>query len=227
MRKTLCIAIAAFATTGAGAAYRCVDAKGITHIGDTPPPGCSSVMMYEVSPSGKVLRSIEPTLTPEQVKARQAEVEKRKESDKAAAEQKRKDLALLSTFSTEKEFDVARDRNIDPIKGRIASVQDRIKAVETRQKKIEEEMEFYKAGKSKAGKTREVPANLTDDLKRTQAEKSALVGTILGYEKEIEQVRTKFDTDKKRWMDLKGAGTAQKTSESPPQPAPKPAVKKN
>ena len=227
MKKTLCIAIAAFATTGAGAAYRCVDAKGITHVGDTPPPGCAAVMMYEVTPSGKVLRSIEPTLTPEQVKVRQAEAEKRKEADKAAAEQKRKDLALLSTFSSEKEFDVARDRNIDPIKGRIASVQDRIKAVEARQKKIEEEMEFYKAGKSKAGKSREVPANLTDDLKRTQAEKSALVGTILGYEKEIEQVRTKFDTDKKRWVDLKNAGTPQKTSESPPQPAPKPAVKKN
>ena len=199
--KRLLVLIAACWIPAAGAAYKCVDAKGITHIGDTPPPGCAEVMMYEITRSGKVLREIEPTLTPEQAKARAAELEKKKAADAVAAEQKRKDLALLSTFASEKEFDVARDRNIEPIRGRIATTQERIKAVEKRQKEIEDEMEFYKAGKSK--KSGGMPANLSDDLKRTQAEKAALVGSLAAFDKEIEQIRVKFDADKKRWAEIK------------------------
>jgi hypothetical protein len=197
------VLIAASWISAAGAAYKCTDAKGITHIGDTPPPGCKEVMMYEVTASGKVLREIEPTLTAEQAKARAAELEKKRAADAIAAEQKRKDLALLSTYANEKEFDVARDRNIEPLRGRIASTQERIKAAEERQKRIEGEMEFYKAGKSK--KASEMPANLTDDLKRAQAEKVTLQSTIVGYEKEIKEIEAKFDVDKKRWMDLKNA----------------------
>ena len=222
--KRLLIVMAALWVSAAGAAYKCVDAKGITHIGDTPPPGCAAVMMYEVTPSGKVIRAIEPTPTPEQAKARQAELERKKEADKIAAEQKRKDVALLSTFGSEKEFDVARDRNIGPIKTRIATAQERILAVEKRQKEVEEEMEFYASGKSK-GKTKEMPANLTAELKRAQAEKSALVATIVAYEKEIEQVRTKYDADKKRWADLKNPPSA-KAADAAPAPDTK-AVKKN
>lgn len=224
--KTLLIGLAALGISSAGAAYKCVDAKGVTHIGDTPPAGCAAVMMYEVTPTGKVLRSIEPTLTGEQLKTRQAEMERKKEADKAAAEQKRKDTALLATFASEKEFDVARDRNIEPIRTRIASAQERIKAVEKRQKEIEDEMEFYKAGKSKA-KGREPPASLTADLERTRAEKSALVAAIVGHEKEIEQVKVKYETDKKRWLDLKApTGTAPAKASEPPARG-TPNVKKN
>jgi chromosome segregation ATPase len=219
------ILIAAVLWAGpAGAAYKCVDAKGVTHIGDTPPPGCAAVMMYEVTPSGKVLRAIEPTPTPEQAKAIAAEQAKKREADAKAADQKRRDLALTNTYGSEKEFDVARDRNIEPIKARIATAHERIQQVEKRQKDVEEEMEFYKAGKTKASKGREVPLNLTEELARVQRERSALESTIASSEKEIEQVKAKFDSDKKRWVEIKGA--APKTADSAPPPDPK-AVKKN
>jgi hypothetical protein len=199
--KRLLVVIAASGISTAGAAFKCVDAKGITHVGDTPPPGCASVMMYEVTPSGKVLREIEPTLTPEQARVRAIEMEKKRELDKVAAEQKRKDAALLSTYSSEKEFDVARDRNVEPVKTRIAATQERIGAVDKRQKEIQEEMEFYKAGKAK--KAGEMPSNLTVDLKRIEAERITLVTSIATSEKEIQDIKTKFDADKKRWIDLK------------------------
>ena len=138
----------------AGAAYKCVDDKGVTHIGDTEPAACANVMMYEVSRSGAVIRSIEPTPTPEQLRVKLEEAERRKEAERAAGEQKRKDLALLSSYSKEREFDVARDRNIEPITGRINNSKERIKVIEKRVKDLEDEMEFYKAGKSKASKAR-------------------------------------------------------------------------
>jgi len=208
---------------GAGAAYKCVDAKGITHIGDTPPPGCATVMMYEVTHTGKVIRAIEPTPTPEQAKVLAAEAAKKREAEAKAAELKRRDQALLSTYGSEKELDVARERNIDPIKTRINTAQERLQQVDKRQKTLDEEMEFYKSGKSK-GKAKEAPATMTDELARLEKERATLQSNIVGYEKEIEQVKVKFDTDKKRWVELKGGAPA-KTADTAPEP--KAAVRKN
>ena len=201
--KKIFLLLAALHIPAAGAAYKCVDEKGVTHIGDTEPAGCAHVMMHEVSRSGAIIRSIEPTPTPEQLKVKLEEAERKKEADRVAAEQKRKDLALLSSYSAEREFDVARDRNIEPLTGRINNNKDRIKAVDKRIRELEDEMEFYKAGKSKAGKTREPPPPLVHELQRLRAEKESLDKSVAANEREIEALKVKFDVDKKRWIDLK------------------------
>ncbi|APV49302.1 hypothetical protein BWI17_06170 [Betaproteobacteria bacterium GR16-43] len=206
MKKLLFLVVALAVSGSAGAAYRCVDEKGVTHIGDTPPAGCAKVPMFEISASGSVLRKIDPTPTAEELKAREAEAVERKERERAAGEQRRKDMALVNTYSNVNEFDMARDRNIEPVEGRIKSAKERIVAVDKRTQEISDEMEFYKAGKSKAAKkseAREVPVQLTADFERVTAEKSALVKSLAAYEKEIQDIRTKFDTDKKRWQELK------------------------
>jgi uncharacterized small protein (DUF1192 family) len=209
--KTLCLATAVLFTASAGAAFKCVDEKGLTHVGDTPPDPCANVVMYEVTRSGAVIRKIEPSLTPEQVKARVEAEERKKESEKAANEQKRKDLALLATFSSEAEFDVVRDRTIEPINGRIKSAQERVVAIDKRVKELDDEMEFYKAGKSSKSTSKkavEAPSNLTAEIDRLKAEKQNLAKGVTSSEREIVELRKKFDLDKKRWLALKTAGGA-------------------
>lgn len=207
MRK-LALCIALLSAPYAGAAYKCVDEKGITHIGDTPPAACAAVVMYEIKPNGSVVRKIDPTPSPEQAKVLQAEQERKREAEKAAGEQKRKDAALLATFSSEKEFDVVLDRTIAPIRSRMGTAGERIKAIEERQKKIEEEMEFYKAGKRKDAKGRdEAPPTLVAEQERLWHEKQSLVSTLASQEKEIAQLQERFSTDKKRWVRIRGGGT--------------------
>ena len=220
--RTLGIAVSLLFAGSAGAVYKCVDERGVTRIGDTPPEQCTNVVMYEVSTSGTVLRKIDPSLTPDQVKARAEEAERRKESEKALNEQKRKDLALLATYSTDTEFDTVRDRTIEPINGRIRSGNDRLAAIDKRQKELDEEMEFYKAGKSKGkdkdGKDRkapEAPAMLVGELARLKHERETINKTLAGYDKEIAGIKAKFDVDKKRWIALKSGAP----STSPPEPA--------
>ena len=212
-RKLLALLALAFASP-AFAAFKCVDEKGVTRIGETPPEECGNVVMYEISRSGQVLRKIDPSLTEAEVKARKDEVERRKEADKASAEQRRKDEALLNTYASEREIDMTRDRNIEPINGRIKVAKERIVAVDKRVTQLEEEMEFYKAGKSKAAKGREAPQNLVHDLERLKKEKVVLEKSIAGYEKEIEVMRGKYDTDKQRWIALKAAPPQVKSSSS-------------
>lgn len=219
MKRLLILAMVAF-VPAAMASYKCVDEKGVTRIGDTPPPECDHVPMYEMSSAGSILRRIDPTLSPDQLKNRQEEMAKAKEAERAAAEQKRKDTALLASYSEEKEFDVARDRNVEPLNGRIKSTQDRQLQVDKRIQELEDEMEFYKAGKSaKSGKAVEAPALplLVANLDRARAEKVSLEKTLDGYQKQIEEIKAKFDADKKRWVALK-TGTADKPASEQPNP---------
>ena len=235
--KTLCLATSILFAASAGAAYKCVDEKGLTHVGDTPPDPCANVLMYEVTRSGAIIRRIEPSLTPEQAKVRAEVDERKKESEKAANEQKRKDLALLATYSTEAEFDVVRDRTIEPINGRITSAKERIEAIDKRVKEIEDEMEFYKAGKSSkaTAKKSEAPPMMVGEIERLRREKQGLVKGIATSEKEIVDLRAKFEVDKKRWLALKsGAGSrpadapvAEAKPETKPEAKPSKPVKKS
>lgn len=214
MKKLLIVAAVLF-IPAAGAAYKCVDEKGITRIGDTPPPECEHVPMYEMGPTGAVRRKIDPTPTPEQLKTRLEEQEKAKEAEHAASEQKRKDMALLASYSDAKEFDVARDRNIDPIAGRLRNAKERLQEVEKGIKNLNDEMDFYKSGKSvkASGKVNDPPPVLVANLDRAQSEKVTLEKSIVSYQKQIEEMKVKYDTDKKRWIALK-TGTVERPSES-------------
>jgi hypothetical protein len=211
------LAAASLAAPLAGAAYKCVNEKGITLIGDTPPDGCEHVEMYEVTPSGKVLRKIDPTPSPDQLKAYAADADKRRADEKAAAELKRKDAALLSTYTSEKEIDMARDRNIEPIRGRIKSAQTRVDAIDKRLKQIDEELEFYKAGKSKKkdDKANTPPIGLTSDKERNQKERETLMASITSSEKDIVAVKARYDADKERFNELKGNAPLRQAAQAP------------
>ncbi len=204
MRRAM-LALAMASALAAHGAYKCKDERGVTLIGDTPPAGCANVVMYEISRTGAVLRKIDPTPTPEQLKARQEEAERAKEAAKAAAEQRRKDLALLATYSSEKEFDTSRDINLEPVDLRIKSAHERAEAVDKRIKELDDEMDFYRAGKSakSKGKGREAPLQLISDLARARKEKESLQAAIAGYEKEKVEIRERYAVDKKRWVELK------------------------
>ena len=205
--RALLLGITALHIPLAGAAFKCVDEKGVTHIGDTPPAACATVVMQEIRTDGRLIRRIEPTPTPEQAKVMNQEQERKREADKRAAEQKRKDAALLSTYSSEREFDVVLERTINPIRSRMKGAQERIAAIDARQKKIEEEMEFYKAGKSKASKkSDEPPPSLVAEQERLFFEKQTLVNGLAANEKEIRELTERFETDKQRWTRIRGGG---------------------
>ncbi len=224
--KTIFLAASLAFATSASATFKCVDEKGVTRIGETPPDECTKVLMHEISRNGSVIRTIEPSLTPEQVKARAEAEEKKKNQDRVANEQKRKDLALLATYSSEAEFDLVRDRTIEPINGRIKNARERLEAIDKRTKELEGEMEFYKAGKSsKAAKKSDASVMLTAELDRLKTEKASLTKGISGSEKEIAEMRAKFEVDRKRWLALKsGAGSRveEPVAEAKPEPKPEP-----
>ena len=174
----------------AQAAFKCVDEKGKSHFQDTPPAACGNVVIYEVSASGSVIRKIEPSSS-----GAAAAASKNLDAERRAAEQKRRDRALLDSYSSAGEFDVARDRNLEIINSRLEGTKTRLAVVEKRESELKAALASYK-GKA-------APA-VEQDLEKVSAERSQLAASLARFQKDYEQTRTQFDTDKARWIELRG-----------------------
>lgn len=206
MKRILGLLLALY-VPAASAVYKCTDEKGLTLFGDTPPAGCGNVPIYEIGPGGRLLRKLDPTPTPEQAKERAAEEARAKQAAIAAAGQKRRDMALLNSYTSAEEFDVARDRNVEPVTGRIASAQERMKELDAREAEITEQIASMKETvKAKKGDEEfEPPAWLAANLDRVHKERANLVTGIARYRKQIEELRAKYEGDKQRWITLKAS----------------------
>lgn len=206
----LCLAPATYA------AFRCTDSRGITHFGDTPPPQCGNSRIYELNSAGVVVRVIEPSLTAEQVAERERERAKAQEAARAAADVRRRDNALLATYTTEKEFALALERDLRAVEDRIKVARERIAGIDARRSELIEELEFYAAGRGKAfGKRREPPPELVAEQDRLREEKGRLVERIVRDEGAMEEIRKKNEADRKRWMELTQGGKVLPDGRSP------------
>jgi hypothetical protein len=159
-----------------------VDEQGKTHFGDSPPAACANVVMYEVSSSGSVIRRIDPSAAAPKA----SDAEKRKAAEKEAAAARLRDRVLLDTYSTEREIDIARDRNVDLIKSRMEAVQIRFGQLEKREKELG-------------------PRGAAADVEAVRKEKAHLTEVLDKYNKDLEATKAKFESDKKRWVELRTA----------------------
>ena len=197
----------------AHALFKCVDEKGITHYGDTMPPQCAKKAITEMSKQGSVVKQYDAPFTPEQLKAQAEERERRREHDKKLADQKLRDFALISTYGSEREFDMARDKDIAAMDARKKTLSSRNEEVDKQLAKHQNEMEFYKAGKSKSSKTKEgkeAPPQLVQDYNRAKADRASLDNELLKVDVDRAAVTAKYDGEKNRWKKLKAgmpAGT--------------------
>ena len=203
-------AFALLAASPAHALFKCQDEKGVTHYGDTMPPQCAKKPVVEMSPQGNVVRKFDAPLTPEQLKAIEDDKIRNKEKTDRMAAQKLRDNALMSTYGAEREFDVARDKDLANLESRQKTLAARIGDVDKNLTKLNNDMEFYQAGKSKTSKAKEAPPQLVQDHRRASNESTGLRTELQKIEKGKEDVRAHYDMQKNRWKRLKAgmpAGT--------------------
>jgi hypothetical protein len=191
---SLCaLAFAAACAVPALGAFKCVDEKGRTHFEETPPPACANVVTYEISRSGTVIRKIEPTSA--NAVARE-DKEKSAEAQKSTAEQKRRDKALLDSYSSEREIDSMRDRNVEILKTRLAAARAVLHKAEAKEHQLQ--------GMADA-KGRATSALITADLERAKTERASAAASVARIEKDLEATQARFAADRARWLELRAA----------------------
>jgi len=175
--------------------YCCQDpTTGRRTCGDTLPRVCRGEAYRILDSAGNVTREVGPPLTPEQKAEQILENKRRKELEEASREQRRRDQALLDTYTRPEDIDLAQKKAEDDVKFAIQAATTRIEEARSKRKKYENEAEFY------ARKT--LPPDLAKELRALDHE-IRLQQELLDIKKrDFAAIKTKYDADRKRYFEL-------------------------
>lgn len=174
-------------------------ASGRKHCGDSLPAQCKGLAYKVISPAGNVIREVAAPLTEDQKKAKEAEEKKKKEEEERMREQKRKDNALLETYSSVKDIEMAQKRAEEEL---LKAIELSEKAIETARKKrkaLDSELEFYKKS--------EPPIDIKRKVKDAEDEIKAQQSILESKKADLQNVRAKYAVDKKRYEEITKAGS--------------------
>jgi hypothetical protein len=185
------------ATSGqaAGEFYCCQDPNNGRRVcGDTLPEQCRGRAYRVLDSSGNVVKEVGPPLTAEQ-KAEQAQENRRKKKqEEADRELRRRDQALLDTYTTPEDIDLAQKKAEADVNFAILAAIARIDAIRSKRKKFEDEAEFYKK--------KALPPDLDRELRNLDHE-IRLQQELLDIKKrDFESIKAKYDADRKRYYEL-------------------------
>lgn len=177
--------------------------------GDKVPPEYQDSAIKELNKRGVTVNQSAGAPTPEQKRAQQAEAERKAAEEQKMAEQRRRDRALLDTFTTEKEIDLKRGRDIQLIESNIEAQQTNLKNANDRQADARSRIEQLKK------QNKPVPPGLQDEYDRAESSRTKIQSQIAQKRKEIADLNQQYDEMKKRFAELKG--TAPEAKSAPPQ----------
>jgi len=174
--------------------YKCVDARGKVYYTQVPPPECLGRDTQELNKSGTLIRKNPAAMTPAQEQAREAERRKKLEDEERSREERRKNLALLNTYSSEKDIEEARERSLAETQGAIADTERRIEGAQKRHKELETEKEFYVK--------KPMPFKLKQEIANNEIEIQNQIALLDAKKKEISTIKAKYDEEKRRYVEL-------------------------
>src|SRR4029450_2670022 len=208
--------------TSHAATYKWVDDKGVVHYTDKMPPEEVNKGRGELNKQGVPVKATEPAPTPEQRKAKALEEQRQKELAKQQDDQARRDRALLSSYTSESEIDLARNRSLRTIESVVQSSKAYAEQLGRRKASIE--------AKKKTDYTdKPMPPTMERELESINTELTRQDELLTLKQKEVIAVNAKYDADKKRWRELiaaKGGEAALLSDVNALPPVPTPPAKK-
>ena len=92
--------------------FRCVGKDGKKYYGSTVPPQCAGAVIEQLNAQGAVIKRIDPAGDSKAAEEKAAAEAKKRQDDAAAKEAARRRNALLATYSSEKDIEDARARDL-------------------------------------------------------------------------------------------------------------------
>lgn len=188
--------------------YKWVDAQGNVQYSDTLPPAAAGRGNAEISKTGQTVKKTESAEEKRARLVREAEAAQKK---KVADEQARRDRALLSTYTTEQEIDLSRDRALEHHNLVIKSAQIRLKPVMASAEGMARNIRALKAA------NKPVPPYTQQQFDAKLAEAEDIRNLIKTNEETQIAVRARYEADKLRFRELKGLPPPSAASTQAPQ----------
>jgi hypothetical protein len=181
---------------GAAKIFKWTDEKGVTHYGEAIPPEYKDQASTEMSKHGLTVRKIDAAATGnEQKKAAEEKAIKDREEKQRAFEQRRRDMALMNTYTSAREIDEHRERTLQVPMQTLKGLEPRLKKAQDRLASLQGQA----AALAKKGKSTDV---VDQDIADEKAEIDSLKADMERGQAQIEAIKAKFDADKKRYLEL-------------------------
>jgi len=199
LRTALIIAIAALPMAAEAQSYRCVGKDGKKYYGQSVPPQCLGMPVEQLNSQGMVTKRFDAAASAAEREKKALEEEERKKREVITKEEGRRSRALLATYTGEKDIENARARALQENQIAVKDIEGKIALIKKRQGDLAKELDFYQ-GKNKP------PAKFGQDIKDAEIDLKAQEGLLASKKKDVDSINTKYDEDKKRYIELtKGA----------------------
>lgn len=173
--------------------YCCRDDSGRKVCGDRLPTQCVGKPHTIRGPGGYTTK-VEGFVSPSERKAREAEEQRRREAEEAAAEQLRLDRVLLATYGNVRDIDLAHERAREDVAKTIEEAERRIDVANKKRAKYQNEAEFYKK--------KAMPPEIKRGLRDTEIEIQAQSDLIAVKRKELDGLAARFNDERERYLNL-------------------------
>lgn len=192
LRLLVLLAISWSGTAGAQrVSFCCQGASGYQVCSDTLPAECYGRPYREISPQGIVRRQVD---APSNLDQRLAEQRRRREQERSAREQSRRDSMLVDVYASERDLDIARERAERILEQDLTNLKSRLQDASRRRDE--------QRGQLAAATQPAQQAELRRNLKRREEEIEALRQAVGEKQAELESTRQRFDDDKRRYREL-------------------------
>jgi hypothetical protein len=196
MISVLALGLALAAPVAKAARTFCCDDHGKRVCGDVLPQVCASKAYSEFNERGIRGPNHGAPLTAAEEAQQDAELKKKRATEKLAVDQLRADQALLATYATEADLDNMRDRKVADAERSIKQSQDKLDQALKENAKL--------AADLAANKGQDVPQDSKEQLARYGIEIKTQQDAIAAKRLEVESIKARVEADRKRLRELRG-----------------------
>lgn len=185
---------------GANEYYCCTDPANSRRVcGDTLPTQCRGRAYRVFDRAGNPIREVAAAMTPEEKAAAAIAAKRQQQLEEQRLERRRMDAALLSTYATPEDIDMAQSKAEGDVNLTIRDATEKITELQKRLNRLNAEAEFYKRTP--------MPQVLASDLHTANHEIRLQQELIEVKRKELAKIRSKYDGDRQRYYELTGRRT--------------------
>ena len=179
--------------------YRCTGSDGRKYYGSAIPTACIGRPLELINKQGLVVKRIDPEGDEKAKLAKEAEAEKKREIEAATREANLRNRALLATYTSEKDIEDSRQRDLRNHEKGVLEVQKRIDDIKKRQQQFQKELDlFASAGKGQP------PTRLKEEITNAGIDLKAQETLLDAKKKEALGINARYDEDKRRFKEATG-----------------------
>lgn len=180
--------------------YRCRDAQGQTHYGDSMPRACIGQDTEVLNDRGVLVRTIEGE------QSRAARVAREQVEAKARRERQlrdQRDRMLIDTYLTVADIERLRDQRLDLLVAQYRITEQNMASLRERQGRLESQLDRFKPYSNNPNAP-PLPDHLAEEMVNTVNSLRVYREDLEKNRKEQEMLRRSFDADIQRFKELKG-----------------------